>query len=314
MEVFRFSAMPISECGAPYLALSDRTRRSITPSDWVAARSALSTAGTEVYVCEAFGGASSAELVELILALEADGKYVILLWTDDWAFPRPDSCRALIFDVSAPSPLTCTYGWDARRYGPSSLGVWRPFEQRPTLASFVGSRKTHRCRDVLFSEPVRTYPQVVIEDVDWWGAMKLEDGRELRRNLEQRFENVLSDSKFVFCPRGNGPSSKRRWEAAYVGAIPVLIDDYSTPFGVDVPAPRFFVQESKSPEWNSARLVEYLESLMRNGSEQQESLRRCLLKEFDSPLEAASHTSVRQIVRLANSAWIPEQGFVTDLT
>ena len=40
----------------------------------------------------------------------------------------------------------------------------------------------------------------------------------------------MFNSTFVLCPRGNGPSSIRVLEAMAAGAIPILIDDYTTPF------------------------------------------------------------------------------------
>ncbi len=37
-----------------------------------------------------------------------------------------------------------------------------------------------------------------------------------------RYNSILSDSKFSFCPEGAGPNTLRFWESVAVGSIPVI--------------------------------------------------------------------------------------------
>lgn len=50
-------------------------------------------------------------------------------------------------------------------------------------------------------------------------------------NKSFEFYNKLSKSKISICPKGNGSSSMRIVEALACKSVPVLIDDYSQPFG-----------------------------------------------------------------------------------
>jgi hypothetical protein len=51
---------------------------------------------------------------------------------------------------------------------------------------------------------------------------------------QEAYFNVASQSKFILCPRGNGASSIRFFEAMQLGAVPVLIsDDWVLPLGPD---------------------------------------------------------------------------------
>jgi Exostosin family len=313
-KLFQFRAAPISECALYSDFISDKSKRSIPPSDWVKGCSDGSDRDPEVYVGEAFGGASPAELSALIGAIESTGKFVILIWTDDWAFPSNSNPNSLVFDVSAPTPRSCGYGWNARKYGPDRLSDWKPFAERRILASFVGSRKTHRCREILFDGAITNRPDVMVEDVDWWGTAKLSDSQTVRAGLEAHFAETLLDSKFAFCPRGNGPSSKRRWEAAYCGAIPILIDDFTNPFGVAMPLLEFARQDTRSVSQNAIDLLALTVKAILGGQQLQDQLRLCLTNEFDVPLLAASHTTVKQIVRIANKAWVPGKGFAPNVS
>jgi hypothetical protein len=311
-KVFSFRAASIRECELCSEFLSERTMRSIVPDGWVNVCSNGSAQEPEVYVCEAFGGASATELTSLIEAIERAGRYVILLWTDDWAFPPNPKSRSLVFDVSGQPPLSCSYGWDALRYAPDCLAAAKPFAERRILASFVGSRRTHGCRQILFDAAITDRPDVLVEDVNWWGMARASDGQTERAGRKARFAEILLDSKFAFCPRGNGPSSKRRWEAAYCGAIPILIDDFTQPFGAELPLPRFTTNGAGSLRENALDLLTLVVRAIPDGDRLQARLRDCLMDEFDVPLLASSHTMVRQVVRIANRAWIPGQGFAAD--
>lgn len=305
---FHFRAASIREAPLYAQFTSEATRRSIGSSSWVADRSAKGGAA-EVFVCEACGGANPAELVELVKALNADGQRVIVVWTDDWPFPLPSGPDCLVFDVSAPAPFTCTYTWETASYGPRQIESWKPFDERPLLASFVGSRKTHKVRESMFDPALALRPDIVIEDVDWWGSMGVDGGHEFRVERARRFGDVLANSKFALCPRGNGPSSKRRWEAGYMGAIPILIDDLTTPFGVQVPGIDIRPDPSATAHGLAMTILEQMVAVLPFGAGLQQELRDCLLTRFDVPAVWPGHTTARLIIEQANRAWIAGSGF-----
>jgi glycosyltransferase involved in cell wall biosynthesis len=54
---------------------------------------------------------------------------------------------------------------------------------------------------------------------------------EIEKTAFESYE-IIRNSKLCLCPKGNGNSSMRILEALACGAIPVLINDFSAPFGV----------------------------------------------------------------------------------
>jgi hypothetical protein len=304
--MLEFTAAPILESALCSKFLSEETRDAILPSEWVRVMGRCSTDFPDVYVCEAHGGAIPEELAELISAINRSDQSVILIWTEDWPFPSPEHPRLLIFDVFHLDGRCCGYTWQAKTYGPSLIPDWKPFGERKILASFAGSRKTHGCREILFDNAL-SGDGIVVRDIDWWNRSL---GHEVRRRLQSEYATVLSDSKFAFCPRGNGPSSKRRWEAAYSGAIPILIDDFTTPWGVSMPLLNFVTDPQLSASANVENLMAVLQSGVSNGQQLQDDLKACLLDRFDAPIVSPHHTGVKHIVEVANRAWIPGYGFI----
>ena len=310
---FPFRCAPIWECPLFGQFLSEQTQRSLLRSEWARSLSLPSGGSPEVFLCEAHGGADAGELAALFAAIAANGQRVIVVWTDDWPFPVASSAELLVFDIMAPPPRGCGYTWEASKYGPAQIPEWKPFTERPILASFIGSRGTHACREILFDEAVIGRPDLVIEDVDWWNSMKADGGAEFRTAKAARFADVLANSKFALCPRGNGPSSKRRWEAAYVGAVPLLIDDLTQPFGLRMPMLDFRSGNGGSVHDDALALLARLVEAILRGDALQDDLRTCLLTQFDAPLVSASHTSARLIADVARRTWISGKGFVRDV-
>jgi len=302
--MFRFRCAPIMQAPGFFEFLSEKTRRCVHDSQWVRRHSPDTTGQVEVYLCEAFGGASPAELQQLISAIEATGAFTILVWSDDWPFTLPPGSRCLLFDVNAPSPRTACYGWQVGTFGPDRLAGWEPFDRRPILASFIGSRNSHPIRALLFEPALTSRFDVLIEAIDWWGIAR--DDTEAR---VARFAEILARSKFALCPRGLGPSSIRRWEAAYSGAIPVLVDDHTRPFGVDMPGLAFRAAAGISPQENATDLLRLILEAVPRGRRLQDDLRHCLATEFDSPPAFAWHTATGRIVDIANRYWVAGQGF-----
>jgi len=63
---------------------------------------------------------------------------------------------------------------------------------------------------------------------------------------KMQYANLLSDSKFVLCPRGFGPSSIRLFETMQAGRVPVIIsDEWVSPHGLPWSEFAVFIPESR---------------------------------------------------------------------
>ena len=118
------------------------------------------------------------------------------------------------------------------------------------LFSFVG-RDTARCRRPLLR---LQHADAVVEEVNGFRLWEpASPGFEERR---ARFREILARSRFVLCPRGNGMSSVRLYEALSVGAVPVIIaDDWTPP-----PGPAWETLSIRWPEGRIDGLTEMLEA------------------------------------------------------
>jgi|694.fasta_scaffold90076_3 hypothetical protein len=58
----------------------------------------------------------------------------------------------------------------------------------------------------------------LFKDTPWTKTDECVHTTDMRRNYLQE----IRDSKFVFCPRGNGIDTHRMWEALYLGSIPIV--------------------------------------------------------------------------------------------
>ena len=70
---------------------------------------------------------------------------------------------------------------------------------------------------------------------DYWGWRLNEQKKPTYTDIENAaFESyeIMTNALLCLCPKGNGNSSMRIVEALACGAIPVLINDFSAPFGV----------------------------------------------------------------------------------
>jgi hypothetical protein len=93
------------------------------------------------------------------------------------------------------------------------------------LFSFVGGR-THPCRDAVLRLPPT---RAVLEDSSGFDYLDRSAESDAPR---ERFDHVVSRSKFVLCPRGHGTSSFRMQEVLAAGRVPVVIsDDWVEPLG-----------------------------------------------------------------------------------
>lgn len=111
------------------------------------------------------------------------------------------------------------YVWSSRRPRPDFPTDYEP----DLLFSFVGSR-TAACREAVLE---LRHPDAVIEDVadfSVWDSSST-DFEERRC----RYDEVLTRSRFVLCPRGRGTSTFRLYETIAAGRVPVIISDEWVP-------------------------------------------------------------------------------------
>jgi hypothetical protein len=124
----------------------------------------------------------------------------------------------------------------ARHFRPGFQRAWGYFVpapgdppgERDLLFSFIGSDTTP-IRGPLFD---LRHPQAIVERVE--GFQFWDPGSERFAERRRHFTEILGRSRFVLCPRGNGVSSVRLYEALAAGAVPVIIaDQWSPPPGPD---------------------------------------------------------------------------------
>ncbi len=84
-------------------------------------------------------------------------------------------------------------------------------------------------------EALEIYPNVMIEDFTSYWDWRFQKERTQKEIEDKAFElyDTLKNVKLSLCPKGNGNSSMRIIESIACGAIPVLINDFSAPFGFD---------------------------------------------------------------------------------
>lgn len=126
-----------------------------------------------------------------------------------------------------------------------------PGRQPDLLFSFVGTGRSHRCRDQLFD---LAQPRALVKRVD--GHLNWDPKAPGFDERRDDFAESLTRSAFVLCPRGRATSSIRFYETMAAGRVPVVLaDDWIPPTGINLS--EFAIVW---PEANVDGLVAYLES------------------------------------------------------
>ncbi|WP_173921751.1 exostosin family protein [Agromyces sp. Marseille-P2726] len=127
-----------------------------------------------------------------------------------------------------------------------------PDREPDLLFSFVGTARSHKCREQLFG---LSHPRGLVRRVDGHVNWRPNDpGFAERRDS---FADSVTRASFVLCPRGRATSSFRFYETIAAGRVPVVLaDDWVPPAGVNL-------QEFAIvwPERNVSGLVDFLEGL-----------------------------------------------------
>ena len=189
----------------------------------------LEDADFTFYMCQGDGEAVIADIQQLC----SYPKTAIIVTSSDMDYLKYCGVNSLYFSPTRTNSRFCVpYVYDLK------LGWEKNFtNERPIELSFRGSIRTYEPRaqiPVLFSalQALRN-KKCIFEDYHIW------DSENKNVDLAQRrYADLLTHSKFVLCPRGNGGSSMRLQEAIIAGAIPILVDDINTPFGLHLDLPR----------------------------------------------------------------------------
>jgi hypothetical protein len=96
---------------------------------------------------------------------------------------------------------------------------------------------------------------------------------------KKRYAEILKESRFVLCPRGNGVGSIRLFEVLKAGRVPVIIsDEYVPPSGVDWSSCSITVKER-----NFRKIPEILEAHLDKWPTMAENARKVSLEHFEGP-------------------------------
>lgn len=172
-------------------------------------------------------------------------RFIPIFWTDFYMSPNPQwselqeyldslnpsdgyfavsrEARA-IFQRCPPNTLQFTAGGKRRRdvaipliCSPIPNTLIPESSQKRFLASFVGSHNSHPCR--------RRLRELYQNDRDFYFCSQRESkyGPATTQEELQEFIKISTESEFMLCPRGYGPTSFRLYEAFQLGAVPVYI-------------------------------------------------------------------------------------------
>lgn len=132
-------------------------------------------------------------------------------------------------------------------------------EEKKYLFSFLGACRTYpQVRDKI----VQLYKEVdnIIDTKD---SNSWDLDNDKRNIYFKKYVQILSQSKFILCPRGIGPSSYRQYESMKMGiAIVIISDEWVEPKGIDWESCAIRIQESDINQIENilkSRENEYLE-------------------------------------------------------
>jgi len=97
--------------------------------------------------------------------------------------------------------------------------------ERKYLFSFMGAAFNHPLREELLALP--DDDAYLLDTTPYWPYGDLPEKEKAA--LEERYQEVALQSRFVVCPRGRGPSSIRLFETMRMGRVPVILSDAWVP-------------------------------------------------------------------------------------
>lgn len=178
-------------------------------------------------------------------------------------------------------PLYPVNVWDKQR----STGITEiPYEKRKYMFSFVGAAKHNDLHPIRFKflskewSSIQSSSEYLLSSTKDWHFEKIVYGHQvMRKSLSsaekskehqqtEKYNQVLSDSKFSLCPIGSGPNTIRLWESICIGAVPIIVanefnmQDY---LPSDIKASELSIELAYSHKalGNANSLIEYLKTI-----------------------------------------------------
>lgn len=167
------------------------------------------------------------------------------------------------------------------------------------LFSFTG-RNCHPVRAAILSQRFEREDLFIKDTSDFFLFTHLTEGKA---SSQEFFVQVMEASKFVVCPRGNGASSIRLFEAMRIGVAPIIIsDDWILP---------------KGPRWNDFALflkeseIGNLEALVARHEPRWREMGERAAQEYERHFSKAAYFDyfVAQCEEMRQTQFVPESVF-----
>jgi hypothetical protein len=190
------------------------------------------------------------------IIFESNGDPIPLIMNIKARYPKNKLVFILSGDQSIPIDDECIWFTNAKKQSGlakkqtqifvSNPAIFKYFEKHCVNIDLSVNQALHRDIDIYFKGTIWTGMRTdmynyfkdkpgcnIIQNNDYWG-WRLNGNKPSQKQIEETAYDSYNDifkSKLCLCPKGNGNSSMRIIEAIACGSIPVLINDFSSPFG-----------------------------------------------------------------------------------
>jgi hypothetical protein len=131
------------------------------------------------------------------------------------------------------------------------------------------------------------------------GYFHMAYGPDRQRVLRAEYDELIARSQFVFCPRGDGLSSRRFFETLSHGRLPILVaDEAALPLEAEIPYDDFVV---RVPERQVERWEVYLDAFLATHSD----LGYCSSLARNAHALWFTTAAIRNLVERSLSGWRP---------
>lgn len=191
------------------------------------------------------------------IIFESNGDPIPLIMNIKARYPKNKLVFILSGDQSAPIDDDCIWFTNAVKQSGvakkqtqifvSNPAIFKYFEKHRVNIDLSVNQALHRDIDIYFKGTIWTGMRTdmynyfknkpgcnIIQNNDYWG-WRLNGNKPSQQQIEETAYDSYNDivkSKLCLCPKGNGNSSMRIIEALACGSIPILINDFSAPFGI----------------------------------------------------------------------------------
>jgi hypothetical protein len=191
------------------------------------------------------------------IIFESNGDPIPLIMNIKARYPKNKLVFILSGDQCAPIDDECIWFSNAVKHSGLAKKQTQIFVSNPAIFKYFDKQRVnidlsvnqglHRDIDIYFKGTIWTGMRTdmynyfkdrpgcnIIQNNNYWG-WRLNGNKPTQEQIENTAYDSYNDivkSKLCLCPKGNGNSSMRIIEALACGSIPVLINDFSAPFGI----------------------------------------------------------------------------------